>query len=184
MFDNGAFSTWRRGNKFDEEGFIEWVRPILSHPHWAVVPDVIEGGESENDAMLERWQLGKEFGAPVWHLHESIPRLIHLSETWQKVCLGSSGAYAVIGTPAWCNRMDKAFNALAARHAVMPWIHGLRMLGQIGFDWPLASADSTNVAQNFKTYATRCAECEAQRIDATQGRSQWNIRATQKELMI
>ena len=33
----------------------------------------------------------------------------------------------------------------------MPWIHMLRGLSVGGERWPFASADSTNVARNFKT---------------------------------
>lgn len=182
MFDNGAFSTWRRGLPFDELGFLKWLDPILVHPHWAVIPDVIDGFEDENNAMLGRWPYGRELGVPVWHMHESIGRLLWLTESWPKVCLGSSGAYAVIGTPAWCSRMDQAFNAIAKNHRRMPWIHGLRMLGQAGGDWPLASADSTNVAQNWKR-DVGCAECKAAPIDAIQCLPLWQQRDIQASLL-
>ena len=43
MLDNGAFSAKTRGREFDRDGFYRWIEPILSHPHWAVVPDVIDG---------------------------------------------------------------------------------------------------------------------------------------------
>jgi hypothetical protein len=182
MFDNGAFSTWRRGLPFDEDGYIAWLAPILAHPHWAVVPDVIDGDEAANDAMLRRWPYGRELGAPVWHMHESLSRLVHLSRTWPRVCIGSSAQFATIGTPAWCARMDAAFNALARRHQRLPWIHGLRMLGQASGPWPLASADSTNVAQNWKRdYG--CAECKAARIDIVQTPSIWRERE-QREIQL
>jgi hypothetical protein len=181
IFDNGAFSTWKRGRPFDEEGYIAWLVPILHQPHWAVVPDVIDGDEAANDAMLLRWPYGRELGAPVWHMHESIPRLLHLADRWPKVCIGSSAEYATIGTPTWCGRMDEAFNALTARHARLPWIHGLRMLGQAGNEWPLASADSTNVAQNWKR-DTGCAECKAGALDGIQPPSLWNPRPLQERL--
>lgn len=182
MFDNGAFSTWKLGAQFDEEGFYRWVDQILAPPHWAVIPDVIDGDEAANDGMLRRWPFGRELGAPVWHMHESIPRLLHLADRWPRVCLGSSGEYATIGTPAWCGRMDSAFNALTIRHARLPWIHGLRMLGQAGNEWPLASADSTNVAQNWKR-DTGCAECKARPIDAVQTPPAWTPRELQGNLL-
>lgn len=181
MFDNGAFSTWRRGLPFNLLGYMQWLDPILVPPHWAVVPDVIDGTVEENRALERRWHYPVSLGAPVWHLHEPIDRLLELAGSWPRVCLGSSGQYAVIGTPAWCSRMDETFNALAQRHARLPWIHGLRMLGQSGGDWPLASADSTNVAQNWKR-DTGCANCKAAGIDAEQAPSLWNPRQTQQEI--
>lgn len=42
MLDNGAFSAKTRGAEFDLAGFYNWVEPLLTHPHWAVVPDVID----------------------------------------------------------------------------------------------------------------------------------------------
>lgn len=181
MFDNGAFSTWRRGLPFDEAGYLRWLDPILAHPHWAVIPDVIDGDERSNNEMLARWRYGHDLGAPVWHMHERIDRLLLLADIGPRVCIGSSAQYAVIGTSAWSGRMDEAFNALAQRHRRLPWIHGLRMLGQAGGDWPLASADSTNVAQNWKR-DTGCAECKAAVIDAEQAPSLWTPRPTQQEL--
>ena len=61
--------------------------------------------------------------------------------------------------------MDEAFKQLARRR-VMPWIHGLRMLGQAGQRWPLTSADSTNVARNHKRQGS--AEAMARAIDSVQ----------------
>lgn len=58
--------------------------------------------------------------------------------------------------------MGEAFEHLARRGA-LPWLHGLRMLGQVR-EWPLASADSTNVAQNYGR-DTGCAYCKARTLD-------------------
>lgn len=182
MLDNGAFSVFTRDIPFDERGFYEWVEPILAPPHWAVVPDVINGTVEQQIEMVDRWPFRRDLGAPVWHMHEPIDHLLMLADEWPRVCLGSSGQFWQIGTGAWCERMDQAFNALAIRHRVMPWIHGLRMLGQAGSEWPLASADSTNVAQNWKR-DTGCAECKAARIDAVQCPPGWNARAIQSSLL-
>lgn len=178
MFDNGAFTCKTKGIPFDERGFYEWVEPVLGHPHWAVVPDVIDGSVELQREMTARWPFKREFGAPVWHLGLPIDYLLELSDEWPKVCFGSAGRYWNINSPEWCARMDEAFNALARHHAKMPWIHGLRMLGQMGKDWPLASADSTNVAQNFKRDGG-CAECKAEKIDAVQCPTHWTPRAEQ-----
>lgn len=181
MFDNGAFSTWKRGHPFNERGYLNWLEPILHHPHWAVVPDVIDGTVEENRALARRWPRSVFLGAPVWHLHEPLDYLLELVHGWPRVCFGSSGEFATIGAPAWCRRMDEAFNMLAQR-GPMPWIHGLRMLGLAGSEWPLASADSTNVAQNWKR-DTGCAECKAAALDTVQTPSLWNPRPIQQEIV-
>ena len=179
MFDNGAFSAKTRGAEFDLKGFYAWVEPILAHPHWAVVPDVIDGTVEQQREMVATWPYRKDFGLPVWHLGLPISYLIELCDEWGRVCFGSAGAYWQIGTPSWCGRMDEAFNALVRTFgSQLPWIHGLRMLGQAEGPWPLASADSTNVAQNFKR-DTGCAECKAALIDAINPPTLWEPRPLQ-----
>lgn len=182
MFDNGAFSAYNRGAPFDPVKYYDWLAPVLGNPHWAVIPDVIDGELERQRELIASWPYGDQLGAPVWHLHEPIEWLLELSDAWPRICLGSSGMYWDIRTPLWCGRMDEAFNALARHHSRLPWIHGLRMLGQAGGDWPLASADSTNVAQNFKR-DTGCAECKAAALDAIQTPSLWNPRPIQKEML-
>jgi len=169
MFDNGAFSIWRKGGRLDVRAYYEWLAPNLVPPNWAVVPDEIDGSIEAQYALLSTWPrqvFGYENSAAVFHLHMPLPHLHFLCNAYPKVCLGSSGEFADIGSAAWCRRMDAIFNALACRR-VMPWIHGLRMLGHAGGPWPMASADSTNVAQNFKRDGG-CAECKAGPIDAIQ----------------
>ena len=182
MFDNGAFSAFTRGATFDEAGYIRWVEPVLSHPHWAVVPDVIDGSEDQQRAMTRRWPLPRDLSLPVWHLGLSLGYLSELVDHWPRVCFGSTAAFWKIGGPAWCARMDEAFNLLAKRRH-MPWVHGLRMLGQGEGPWPLASADSTDVAQNFKR-DTGCAECKAAPIDATNPPGRWAQREEQACLQL
>jgi len=173
MLDNGAFSAKTRGHEFDLPGFYEWVEPMLSHPHWAVVPDVIDGSVEQQREMVATWPFRKEFGIPVWHLGLPIDYLLELCDQWGRVCFGSAGAYWNVGSSAWCGRMDEAFNALTHRYgSKLPWVHGLRMLGHAGGPWPLARADSTNVAQNYKR-DTGCAECKAAQIDATNPPRMW-----------
>ena len=58
--------------------------------------------------------------------------------------------------------MEAVFNFLQ-RRGRLPWLHGLRMLGQVR-SWPLASADSTNVAQNHGR-DTGCAYCKARELN-------------------
>lgn len=181
MFDNGAFSAFTRGLAFDEAAYYRWLEPILAHPHWAVVPDVIDGTVDQQRERVARWPFRRELGLPVFHLGMPLPYLFELAEKWPRICLGSSGAYWNIGSMAWCGRMDEIFNALAKR-GPLPWLHGLRMLGQAGERWPLASADSTNVAQNWKRDAC-CPEGKAAPIDAVQTPLTWQQQPLQGTLL-
>jgi hypothetical protein len=170
MLDNGAFSAKTRGLEFDAQGFYKWVDPLLGHPHWAVVPDVIDGSVEQQKEMVKTWPFRKEFGIPVWHLGLPIEYLLDLCNDWGRVCLGSAGEYWQLGTPKWHGRMNEALNALTHTYGKLPWLHGLRMLGQT--EYPLASADSTHLAQNHskKDY---CAGCFAKRINANNPKTNW-----------
>jgi len=90
---------------------------------------------------------------------------------------GSSGQYWQVGSPAWEKRCDEAFDALATHRAHLPWIHMLRGLAQGGKRWPFASADSVNVARNFKNGNGRCPERMAREIDSIQTPLHWDLRA-------
>lgn len=182
MLDNGAFSCKTRGVPFDLCGFYEWVDPLLGHPHWAVVPDVIDGSVEQQRDMVKTWPFPRALGLPVWHLGLSIDYLLELADAWGQVCLGSSGMYWQVGSPAWSARMDEAFNALARTFGRLPWTHGMRMLGQGGRDWPLSSADSTNVALHHAEQA-ECAGCMAKRINSLNPPIRWLTRATQVALL-
>ena len=182
MLDNGAFSAKTRGLPFDRNGFYAWVEPLLAHPHWAVVPDVIDGSEDEQRQMVKSWPFRKEMGIPVWHLGLSISYLIELCDAWGRVCFGSAGEFWQIGTSKWCHRMDEAFNALVNTYGrQIPWVHGMRMLGQSNGPWPLASADSTNVALHHAEHL-ECAGCMAKRIDSTNPPANWKIQPLQEVL--
>jgi hypothetical protein len=172
MLDNGAFSAFTRGKQMDFEGYYQWVDEHLQHPHWAVVPDVIDGTVEQQRQLIEQWPFPRELSAPVWHLGLSLEWLVELATDWPRICLGSSGAYWQVGSPAWCERMDQAYEVLTRQFKRLPWVHGMRMLGQSGNRWPLASADSTNVARNFKRNQEHPDEM-AGRIDAIQPARRW-----------
>ena len=182
MLDNGAFSAHTRGLKFDINGFYEWVEPLLAHPHWAVVPDVIDGTVEQQKEMVKTFPFRKEFGIPVWHLGLPIDYLLEVSDQWGRVCFGSAGEYWQIGTTKWRGRMDEAFNALSKTFGKLPWVHGLRMLGQSNGHYPLASADSTNVALHHAEHAP-CAGCMAKRIDSTNPPIKWENKPIQETLL-
>src|SRR4051812_43449944 len=131
MLDNGAYTAWkgksRRRTGWDR--WAKWAAPWLSHPTtWAVLPDVIDGSEEENDELVERYrELGNT--VPVWHLHESLERLQRLVEDFGAVCFGSSQQYAVIGEYHWHRRVEHAFDAIADDEGRVPWVHMLRGMG-------------------------------------------------------
>jgi len=183
MFDNGAFSCKTRGIAFDPNGFYNWLDPILAHPHWGVVPDIIDGNEEQQKQLVKTWPFSKSFGIPVWHLGLSLDYLCDLVNDWGRVCLGSSGEYWNVGSFKWCGRMDEVFNHLSIKFGKLPWLHGMRMLGQGLSRWPLASADSTNVAVNHKRKEF-CALCMAKKIDAQNPPLVWKSQPIQEKLCL
>lgn len=187
VLDNGAFSAWTKGKPMDVDRYAEWVREWHQHPgfDWALIPDVIDGTEEENDAMLQAWVLPCAISVPVWHLHESFDRLDRLCRTYPRVALGSSGRWANPGSPDWWMRIDEAMQAACDdRGRPKAKLHGLRMLDpEIVCRLPLSSADSTNACQNagsvarFGTYKPpHCwqrATTIADRIEAAQSAAVW-----------
>jgi hypothetical protein len=162
--DNGAFSAWQSGKPIESwRPYYAWVREWCQHPgfDFAVIPDVIDGTEADNDRLvvecariMPHWvQM-----SPVWHMHESLDRLHQMVNTnkAKRVCIGSS---ADIGQPSphnqkFTKRMEEAM-AVACDSEGRPIckLHGLRMLNPEVFKmYPLASADSTNAAQNYGRY--------------------------------
>lgn len=151
--DNGAFSAWKAGCPVtDWRPFYEWAENCRRIPScdFAVIPDVIDGDEDDNDALLDEWPLPFWFGAPVWHMHESLDRLARLAQHYPRVCIGSSGNYATVGNDLWWKRIKKAMTASCSPDGrPLCKLHGLRMLNPKVFtQLPFASADSTNIGRN------------------------------------
>jgi len=182
--DNGAFSFWRAGTPVDWAAYYRWVADCRRYPgfDFAVVPDVIDGSEAENDALAEAWPFARAEGAVVWHINESVDRLIRLAESWPRVAIGSSGAFDVSRPRAFLARAREALAAICDDDGYpVCKLHGLRMLNPAIFSQlPLASADSTNVARNIGidaawrgTYRPRSKDLRAailvERIEATNG---------------
>lgn len=157
MLDNGAFSHWKAGRgNIDVPEYAAWVNHWRRHPgfDFALIPDVIDGTEDDNDRMIAAYRnVGGDLAhdVPVWHLHESIARLQYLTRAYPRVALGSSGAFATIGNASWWERMGEAMDAICDADGRPPCkLHGLRMLNPTIFSQlPLSSADSTNVARNI-----------------------------------
>ena len=150
VLDNGAFTAWTQGLTVDFKAYTEWVRVWHRHPgfDWALIPDVIDGDESQNDFLLADWPDDLE-GVPVWHLHESLDRLETLSHRYRVVALGSSGRWRSPGTADWWARMNAAMGAVCDKGRPRCKLHGLRMLDPAIFSQlPLSSADSTNASVN------------------------------------
>jgi hypothetical protein len=152
--DNGAFSAWRSGNPVsDWSGYYAWAENCMRVPScdFAVIPDVIDGDESDNDELVDRWPLPVWFGAPVWHMHETLERLERLAKRFPRVCLGSSGDYATVGTYEWWSRISEALGKICdSQGRPICKLHGLRMLNPDIFTrLPFASADSTNIGRNI-----------------------------------
>ncbi len=190
--DNGAFSAWSKGSPItDWSAFYAWVDGLRRHPSFdfAVIPDVIDGDESMNDALVDEWPHGKVVGAPVWHMHETISRLKRLCDQWPRVCIGSSGAYATVGTRKWWGRMEDAMDSICDSNGYPPAkLHGLRMLNPKVFQKiPFSSADSTNIGRNVgmddkwkkTTYAPPTKEARArlmrQRVEHYNGAQKWDF---------
>lgn len=148
--DNGAFSVWKQGITVDWKRYYGWVEEWMRHPgfDWAVIPDVIDGAEEENDALVAAWPLPRHLGVPVWHMHESFERLRRLCESWQRIALGSSGKYSVPGTAAWWQRMGQAMEVACENGRPITKLHGLRMLNPAIYQYlPLGSGDSATVSR-------------------------------------
>lgn len=197
--DNGAFSAWRAGVPVsDWSAYYDFAASAKLQPacDFAVIPDVIDGSEADNDALLAEWPLPIWFGAPVWHLHESFDRLARLVATYPRVCFGSSGEYAQIGTAHWWQRMNQAMR-IVCDDAGQPAcrLHGLRMLDPRIFSrFPFASADSVNIGRNIGIdqawrgpYAPPTKESRAQlmraRIESVNAPTTYDFMADQQELL-
>ena len=182
MLGNGAFSAWTKGRSVDWRGYYDWAAPWLDyHTTWAVIPDVIDGDEAANDELIRQWPHGQR-GAPVWHMHEPISRLIRLASKWPRVCIGSSGAYRVVGSAEWHERMAEAMNELCDGGYVPTWLHMLRGMAMTGTHYPFASADSTDIGRNHHR-PQNCAAKMASTWDAQQCPARWVKRPTLQPLM-
>ena len=180
MMDNGAFTAYTKSKPMDKPGFYAWCEEYLGHPNWAVIPDVIGGSVEDQRESMRDWPFPPELSAPVWHLNLSLEWLQELADRFGRVCLGSSGEFWQIGTRKWEQRMDQAFEVLS-RKRFLPWVHGMRMLGQSDGRWPLASADSSNIARNHAELNIS-PEAMAYRIDAVQPARKWKP-SPQQELI-
>lgn len=197
IIDNGAFSAWRNGESIDPAGYVDWLERENIHTHpgfqWAVIPDVIDGTEEQNDSWLLDWPAHIQ-GVPVFHLHESLERAERLSRDWPVVALGSSGRWADPGTKNWWRRMNELRGAFCDETEIgyVPrcHLHGLRMLDPAIFTClPLASADSSNAGRNAvrngtqldkKFTAGQGALLTAMRVEAHNSVRTWELKPVEE----
>lgn len=181
MLDNGAFSAFTKGKATDWPGYFAWCDRWLDYPTtWAVIPDAIDAGSQEQDALLREWPHGHR-GAPVWHMDEPVERLFRLADEWPRVCIGSTGDFWRILSDPWRDRMDECWNGLAQRHRRLPWVHMLRGMQLVEHAWPFASVDSTDVAQNHSR-PHNTARAMADRWEAANCPPRWTVREPHPEL--
>jgi hypothetical protein len=181
MLDNGAFSKHTTGRETNWDLYYSWCDLWLDYPTtWAVIPDVIDAGSQEQDALLRQWPHGFR-GAPVWHTSEPISRLLTLCDTWPRVCVGSTDEHWQVLGPSWRQRMDEAFNEVSKRHKRMPWLHMLRGMQLALHHYPFASLDSTDIARNHHL-PTKCAIKMANRWDSANCPAGWTFVSEQTAL--
>ncbi len=192
VLDNSAFTIWRKGGEMDYEGYVKWVEFWCKHPgfDWALIPDIIDGTEEDNDKYLDMWQT-KAKGVPVWHLHESIERLKRLANKYEIVALGSSGKWSNPNNEQWWFRINDVMDAICDKDGRPPCkLHGLRMLNtEVFTKLPLSSADSCNAGRNNhaskypQPTAAQRATFIANQIESHNSAPTW-IRSTQSKLFL
>jgi hypothetical protein len=90
MLDNGAFSAYTKKITIDWKAYYAWCEKHLrDHRDWCVIPDVIEGTCEAQELLVKDWPRHLP-GAPVWHMHEPLSRLLDLSMRFDRICIGSS----------------------------------------------------------------------------------------------
>ena len=154
--DNGAFTLWSSGHRPDWIEYYSWVEEARTHPgfDFALIPDVIDGTEEQNDTLLSEWPAEMRFASvPVFHLHESATRLIRLCRDWRMVAIGSSGRWSTPGTFDWWQRMAFLMNQVCHNGRPLAPLHGLRQLSSRIVPYlPYHSADSTNCGRNITNH--------------------------------
>lgn len=187
LLDCGAFPFWRAQRKrtnpkpLDVPRILEWYRAMV--PQCArtevIIPDVIEGGEADNDRLILEFPADlASIAWPVWHTEESIPRLLRLARDHGRVCIGPMGRHSHVTGKAYTLRMIEVFNALT-RDAPGTKLHALRGLQLAGGPFPFTQADSTDAGRNWSQTPHRletCLDKWDRRARATA--TQWSLRDT------
>jgi hypothetical protein len=155
LIDNGAYTFHTKYGKgwMGQEylaGYCAFAKKYSLGPNWCLIPDVIDGTELENDRLIEEYGQLLPNSYPVWHVSESIERLVRLSKNFSKVCFGSSGAYFNLNTDKWVSKVEQAFDAVCDKSGrCSVWVHMLRGMNLSKKSaFPFCSVDSTDIARN------------------------------------
>lgn len=162
--DNGMFSAWKASQKHGGEAnfsseyweaYYAWGRrwtPLGGgRCAWLVIPDPIGVGTQLLDAMIREWPSDlRPYGVPVWHSDEPLERALMLLDTWGRICVGAVGEHEIIGSLAFCLRMDDLWDAIMRHFGQIMPVHMFRslMLLKPEWPWPFSSHDSTAIARN------------------------------------
>ena len=193
--DNGAFSIWKQGKgDINLDEYYKWVDSIRHHPgyQWFIIPDKIEGSETENDLLLKTSPFPE--GVPVWHTNESFKRLECLVNEYPYICIGSSLGHTP-NTAAFWNQMYQAMEVCCSKDGKPKTkLHGLRQLqGDIISKIPYSSADSINMGRNLTNHPRWAkamyepisfhvrAQVLIDRIEAIQSPAVWGFKSIQEE---
>ncbi len=161
MLDNGAFTFWKKYKKPKLEwgDYYAWVENLYDKIEVFIIPDIIEGSEEDNDALLKTVPIQlKAKGIPVWHFNESLVRLSRLTNEYEYIALGSSSEISHCGTleqrSLWYSKMEDVMKICCNLDGTPKVkLHMLRCLNPKVFGkYPFYSGDSTNVAQNHYLY--------------------------------
>lgn len=151
IVDNGAFTLWRKGGVIEWAKYYEWLQPMKDNIEFYFIPDVIDGTEEENDALIaDYFKRGESKGVPIWHVNESLERLERLMNSFDYIAIGSAGEYQELGTFKWHRRMNDVMKVVCDEEGTPKVkIHMLRCLNpKIFTRYPFYSGDSTGLAQN------------------------------------
>jgi hypothetical protein len=159
LLDNGAFTTWKQGHEFDEQGFWDWANAAQDlYPNAvAVIPDKIAGTEAENLMLASRAIRGGLARYPertmfVWHTADSMEQLKTAALLFNFIAIGSCEEHDI--QKHWPEFYARARKASAFIDGVelatgrRPWVHVMRGLGKFHKFPRFDSADSSNVARN------------------------------------
>ena len=168
MLDNGAFTSYTQGKSFNSNKYQKWLDDKLLGANWAVIPDVIGGSIQDQKDCISQWAYPKHLSAPVWHMNLSFDWLREILNEYPRFCFGSSGQFWKVGSDDWKKQADLAWNIIEQSNC-RPWVHMMRGLSMCKGKYPFASADSTNVARNFKSHNPwKCPKEMCERIDSIQ----------------
>jgi hypothetical protein len=181
VLDNGAFTTWKRGHRYDPAEYYAWVDEWRAHPgfDWAL------RRPADQLAFLRR-----SICCPGLASLGIAGPSGALARSYSRLAFGANGRYATIQSDLWWMRMAEAMEVICTDGRPRVKLHGLRMLDpEVFTHFPFASADSTNVARNIgldkrwpeasyqpATHAAR-GMVIADRIEATNSAARWNGQA-------